>query len=63
MKELPQSIEILYEASKIPNTNLYPVLEDSSGGKSPAKAGMSRKYSGFDWSDFDGSSREPFYEK
>jgi len=53
----------LYEASKIPSTNFYPVLEDSSEKKSPAKAEMSKKYSGFDWSDFDEYNRGPFYEK
>lgn len=29
-KEIPRTIEILYEASKIPSADFYPVLEDSS---------------------------------
>ena len=29
-KEIPRTIEILYEASKIPSSDFYPVLEDSS---------------------------------
>ena len=30
IKEIPRTIEILYEASKIPSVDFYPVLEDSS---------------------------------
>lgn len=32
-RELPQSIEILYESSKIPTIDYYPILEDSSDDK------------------------------
>ena len=30
IKEIPRTIEILYEASKIPGVDFYPVLEDRS---------------------------------
>ncbi len=29
-REIPRTIEILYEASKIPSADFYPILEDSS---------------------------------
>ena len=62
VKEIPRTIEILYEASKIPNADFYPVLEDSSD-ESSAQAVRRRRSSEIDWSDSYGSSLEPFYAK
>ena len=59
VKEIPRTIEILYEASKIPSADFYPVLEDSSD--EPSVQGVRRRNSSaIDWSDSYGSSLEPY---
>ena len=59
VKEIPRTIEILYEASKIPSADFYPVLEDSSD--EPSVQGVRRRSSSaIDWSESYGSSLEPY---
>jgi hypothetical protein len=63
VKEIPRTIEILYEASKIPSLDYYPVLEDSSEEESSPKSLRKRRSSEIEWSDSYGSSLDPFYGK
>ena len=55
--------EISYDPKKIPNKDLYPILEDSSDGESQIEYVRRSGTVEIDWSDSYGSINDPFSEK